>query len=249
MTRILLRADDLGYSRGVNCGLAWACDNGLPMSVGLMTNLPDVRHGYGLVAGKGHCLGMHTTISAGRPLSDPDEVPSLVDESGSFRPSGFYRGAPADPAALADVEREAEAQFRAFVELVGREPDYVDVHAVSSESFVTGARNVAERHGKPFSFLAPAGQAMRVGSCDMLLHGSQGDLGRLVEAVTAADARATSPVVHALMLHPGFVDAQLMRSSSLTLPRTVDAEILRSAELQELARRGDVELVTYRDLA
>jgi predicted glycoside hydrolase/deacetylase ChbG (UPF0249 family) len=73
-TRILLRADDLGYSRGVNCGLAWACDNGLPMSVGLMTNLPDVRHGHGLVAGKGHCLGMHTTISAGRPLSDPDAM-------------------------------------------------------------------------------------------------------------------------------------------------------------------------------
>ena len=51
------------------------------------------------------------------------------------------------------------------------------------------------------------------------------------------------------LVTPGFVDAQLMRSSSLTLPRTVDAEILRSAELQELARRGDVELVTYRDLA
>ena len=27
-----------------------------------------------LVAGKGHCLGMHTTISAGRPLSDPDAM-------------------------------------------------------------------------------------------------------------------------------------------------------------------------------
>jgi len=92
---------------------------------------------------------------------DPDEVPSLVDESGAFRPSGFYRGAPADPAALADVEREAKAQYQAFVELVGREPDYVDVHAVGSESFVTGARNVAERHGKPFSFLAPARQAAR----------------------------------------------------------------------------------------
>lgn len=39
-----------------------------------------------------------------------------------------------------------------------------------------------------------------------------------------------------------------MRTSSLTLPRTVDAEILRSPGLQELAARSDVELVTYRDL-
>ena len=75
MTRILLRADDLGYSKGVNCGLAWACDNGLPMSIGLMMNLPDVRHGYGLIAEKGCCLGVHTTILAGSPLTDPSEVP------------------------------------------------------------------------------------------------------------------------------------------------------------------------------
>ena len=248
MARILLRADDLGYSEGVNCGLAWACDNGLPMSVGLMMNLPDVRHGYELIAGQRHCLGMHTTISAGRPLSDPEEVPSLVDENGAFHPSDFYRNAASDPAALADVEREAEAQYQAFVELTGREPDYVDVHAVSSENFIIGARNVAERHSKPFSYLAPSGQTMRVGSSDMLLHGSQGDLGKLIAAVMAADAQATTPVVHALMLHPGFVDAQLIRTSSLTLPRTVDAEILRSPELQELAARSDVKLVTYRDL-
>jgi len=248
MARILLRADDLGYSEGVNCGLAWACDNGLPMSVGLMMNLPDVRHGYELIAGQRHCLGMHTTISAGRPLSDPEEVPSLVDENGAFHPSDFYRNAASDPAALADVEREAEAQYQAFVELTGREPDYVDVHAVSSENFVIGARNTAKRHGKPFSYLAPSGQTMRVGSSDLLLHGSQGDLGKLIAAVMAADAQATTPVVHALMLHPGFVDAQLIRTSSLTLPRTVDAEILRSPELQELAARSDVKLVTYRDL-
>ena len=115
MTRILLRADDLGYSVGVNCGLAWACDNGLPMSVGLMVNLPDARHGYGLVAGHEHCLGMHTTISAGRPLSDPMEVPSLVDEGGFFfHPSDFYRNATSDPAALADVERDL-AQGSLFV--------------------------------------------------------------------------------------------------------------------------------------
>ena len=248
MTRILLRADDLGYSMGVNCGLAWACDNGLPMSIGLMVNLPDACHGYELIADKGHCLGMHTTISAGRPLSDPTEVPSLVDEAGIFHPSDFYRNATSDPAALVDVEREVETQYQAFIALTGQEPDYVDVHAVSSENFIIGARNVAKRHGKPFSYLAASGEVMRVGSSDILLHGSQGHLGQLLDAVMAAEEQAPSPVVHALMLHPGFVDAQLMRNSSLTIPRTVDAEILRSPALQALATLSDVEFVTYRDL-
>ncbi len=248
MLRILLRADDLGYSEGVNCGLAWACDNGLPMNVGLMVNLPGVRHGWELIAEKDYCLGMHATISAGEPTSDPTAVPSLVDETGRFRSSGFYRSAASDPATLDDVECEVEAQFRAFVELVGREPDYLDVHAVGSANFVIGTGNVASRHGKPFSYLAPSGQTMHVGSSNVLLHSSTGDLKQIIAGVIAADAQAPEPVVHALMLHPGFVDAQLMRGSSLTLPRTVDAEILRSPELQAFADRGDVELVTYRDL-
>lgn len=248
MTRIVLRADDLGYSVGVNCGIAWACDNGLPMSIGLMVNMDAARHGYGLIAGKGHCLGMHTTISAGRPISDPADIPSLVDGHGDFLPSSLYREAAEDPADLADVERECEAQYQAFTELVGREPDYVDVHAVSSANFVTGVRNVAKRHGKPFSWLARKGEVMRVGSSDALIHGSEGDLDKLMDAVMEADARSCSPVVHLLMVHPGFVDAELMRRSSLALPRTVDAEMLRSRELRELAARDDIELITYCEL-
>ena len=50
------------------------------------------------------------------------------------------------------------------------------------------------------------------------------------------------------MLHPGYVDAQLLRNSSLTIPRTVDAEILRSSALRDFCTREDIELVTYRDL-
>ena len=89
---------------------------------------------------------------------------------------------------------------------------------------------------------------MRVGSSDVLIHSSQGDLGQLLDAVMEAEDHVPSPVAHILMLHPGFVDAQLMRSSSLTLPRAVDAELLRSSALKTLAELGDIELVTYRDL-
>ena len=39
MKRLLLRADDLGYSDGVNCGIAAAVQAGLIRSVGVMTNM------------------------------------------------------------------------------------------------------------------------------------------------------------------------------------------------------------------
>lgn len=69
-----------------------------------------------------------------------------------------------------------------------------------------------------------------------------------LDEVLAADALAQRPAAHILMLHPGYVDAQLMRNSSLTIPRTVDAEILRSSALRDFCTREDIELVTYRDL-
>lgn len=45
MKRLLLRADDLGYSDGVNCGIAAAVQAGLIRSVGVMTNMPLAESG------------------------------------------------------------------------------------------------------------------------------------------------------------------------------------------------------------
>ena len=72
--------------------------------------------------------------------------------------------------------------------------------------------------------------------------------GRLVSVGGTAGNEDVAIDATGLHAYPGFVDAQLMRSSSLTLPRAVDAELLRSSALKTLAELGDIELVTYRDL-
>ena len=41
MKQILIRADDLGYSEGVNYGIAKAVNEGVVKSVGVMPNMPD----------------------------------------------------------------------------------------------------------------------------------------------------------------------------------------------------------------
>lgn len=52
MKRLLIRADDLGYSEGINCGIAAAVAAGLVRSVGVMTNMPAAVHGLGLLYGR-----------------------------------------------------------------------------------------------------------------------------------------------------------------------------------------------------
>ena len=66
MKQLLIRADDLGYSEGVNCGIAATVAAGLVRSVGVMTNMPAAVQGLGLLHGHPLCLGQHTNICAGR---------------------------------------------------------------------------------------------------------------------------------------------------------------------------------------
>ena len=93
MKRLLIRADDLGYSEGINCGIAAAVAAGLVRSVGVMTNMPAAVHGLGLLYGRQLCLGQHTNICVGRPLTDPARIPSLCTPEGEFKPSRTYREA------------------------------------------------------------------------------------------------------------------------------------------------------------
>lgn len=49
MKQILIRADDLGYSRAVNYGIYDAIHNGIINNVGVMVNMPATEHGLDLL--------------------------------------------------------------------------------------------------------------------------------------------------------------------------------------------------------
>ena len=57
--------------------------------------MAQVRHrpGLGLLAGHPVCLGQHTNICVGRPLTNPARIPSLCTPEGEFKPSRAYRDA------------------------------------------------------------------------------------------------------------------------------------------------------------
>ena len=93
MKRLLIRADDFGYSEGVNYGIAKTVIDGLVRSVGVMPNMPTAAHGLELLKGQNVCYGQHTNICVGKPLSDPKLIPSLCQENGEFQPSMAYREA------------------------------------------------------------------------------------------------------------------------------------------------------------
>ena len=166
--RLLVRADDLGFSEAVNYGIERTLHTGIVRSVGVMANMPAAEHGVRLLSGHDVAVGLHACISAGEPLSDSSLVPSLVESTGQFHGSAAYRAVEEDFVSFEEAYREIRLQVDQLKSLLGRLPDYIDIHAVLSPSFMRAAAAVAEELGLPTSTyrfvdsLAALGEAIGV---------------------------------------------------------------------------------------
>ena len=78
MKKLMIRADDLGYSKGINYGIYESVKNGVIKNIGFMVNMPNSVEGYNLVKDYDICLGQHTNVCVGRPICNPSLIPSLV---------------------------------------------------------------------------------------------------------------------------------------------------------------------------
>jgi predicted glycoside hydrolase/deacetylase ChbG (UPF0249 family) len=85
MTKLIFRADDLGFTEAVNCGIWKTIQDGVVTAAGMMPNMPAARHGFNLVKSFDHIsLGQHTNIVIGKPCANPFDIPSMVDFEGNF---------------------------------------------------------------------------------------------------------------------------------------------------------------------
>lgn len=249
MKKILLRADDLGYSDGVNCGIAKAVRDGLIRTVGVMTNMPEVKRGLEMLNAYEVCLGQHTNICVGRPITAPEKIKSLVNEDGLFKSSKEYRSAKEDFVVLDEVILEIEAQYERFKELTGREPKYFEGHAVASKNFFKGLEIVAKRHGLKYSPMSFDGTPVQVG--DTMLHlwmvsmkpeyNPRQSIRNMVENAHEGECDM-------YVFHPGYLDEYILETSSLTIPRTLEVTALCDIELKKWLQEQQILLVTYDDL-
>lgn len=254
MKRLLIRADDLGYSQGVNCGIAATVAAGLVRSVGVMTNMPDAVHGLGLLAGHPVCLGQHTNICVGRPLTNPARIPSLCTPEGEFKPSRAYRDAAKagkDFVVLEEVVEEIEAQYRQFKALTGKDPGYFEGHAVASPTFFKGLEMVAAHHNLPYFAMGRPGQAVTFRSTQVYAYMPKDFAAYEADPFTGvqdAVANAHEDGCDLMVFHPGYLDAYLLDHSTMTTARVREAEMLCRPHVRAWLAEQPVQLVTYDDL-
>lgn len=247
--RILIRADDLGWTEAINYGIDKSMREGVIRSVGLMPNMPAARHGWELVKDLHPCIGQHTCICAGRPLTDPDRIPSICQEDGTFRSSRDYRAAREDFVVLDEVIVEIEAQYQRFVEITGEQPHYFEGHAIASGRFFQGLAIVAERHNLPF---LPMDLEKPVHFRNAVLYTSMDSMKPdydPFESLKAAASRDYGPDGCCMFVcHPGYLDDELLRTSSMTIPRVKEVAMTIDPAVREWLEENKMTVVTYDDL-
>ena len=69
MAKIIVNADDFGYSEGVNHGIISAHKNGIVTSCTVMANMPGFEHGMELIKENPTLkCGVHMTLTCYKPL-------------------------------------------------------------------------------------------------------------------------------------------------------------------------------------
>lgn len=243
---VIIRADDLGISEAVNLGIAKAVKMGPVRTVGVMVNMEAAAHGISLLSKKECCLGLHCNISLGRPLCRPEEVPSLADENGEFHSSRRYRSGD-EPAACADLYREITAQYRMYLELVGKKPSYFETHAVAFKNLDLVMREIAKEHDllyqPPFREMIVNKKLVRMCPLRAMEEGYDAKA-----AVRETLCSLEENGYYVYVCHPGYLDRYLWEHSSLRLPRMDEVEMLCDPELPEWLERQGIKCITYDDL-
>lgn len=247
--RVLVRADDLGYSKAVNYGIADTVRNGIIRSVGVMTNMPDVEHGLSLLQEMDVCFGLHTNICLGKPLCDPKLVPSLADENGMFKNSKAYRESEDDFVVLDEVILEIEAQYERFVKLIGHKPSYFEGHAVASKHFFEGLKIVATRHDCDVQLLTrDEFVPFRKTRLMVSMNSMEAKYDPFAELEKLAELEQEQDVVPLMICHPGYIDLYLADHSSLLVPRIKETAIFSEPELWNWINQHGIIPITYDDL-
>lgn len=224
---LIVNADDLGLSDGVNRGIIEAHDRGVVTSASLMVRQPAAEAAVALARQRpAMSVGLHIDLG------------EWVYREGAWVES--YRRA--DPTDFAAVEREITEQLEVFRGLCGSEPTHLDAHQHAHRE--GPARQVVAalgvELGVPVRAVTP-GIAYRGDFYGQTGKGEPYRQGVTVEHLIAVIG-ALDPGVSELGCHPGYADGL---ASVYASEREAEVEALRDLRVREAIVAGGIHLASF----
>lgn len=151
MKNLIVNADDLGWTEGVNRGIADAHRHGLVTSTSLLAN--GMAFDSALAVARANPvlgIGVHLNLSDGPPSAPPESVSELLNSRGYLEggPENLLLRIARGSLSVESVEREWDAQI-AKVRRAGIEPTHLDghKHVHMLPGLFDAALRLAKKHG------------------------------------------------------------------------------------------------------
>lgn len=246
MTKLIINADDFGYSKGVNLGIIEAYQNGVVTSTTMMTNMPGAAHAAALAQeNPGLGVGIHLVLDCGRPVHP--YVPSLVDEKGSFHKIEQL----IQYAESTDIEKELLSQidkFHSFGFTATHLDGHHHIHAY--EKVYPIVEKIAQTYNLPIRKASADpnhSSHTKLQTTEMFFHQFYGDK-LSIEGLLELFERSLHFGTAEIMCHPAYIDDPLLQGSSYALPRVRELAILTDPNIQSTIKAMNIELATYKEV-
>jgi chitin disaccharide deacetylase len=241
--KLIVNADDFGYSTAINEGIIESHLNGIVTSATAMANMPGIEQATTL--SKKHPslgVGIHLVLTCGSPLHP--HVPSLVDNEGSFQSLKNFN----DNFHLDEIYEEWKLQIDRMISL-GIHPTHLDSHhhVHAHEGILPVSLQLAKEYGLPLRRCSKDDSDLLKDhqTTDRFIHGFYGEEVSKDQILSLIEPFATTNQTVEIMCHPGYIDAEVFHGSSYHYQRVKELEILTDRTLREELTSLSVELVHY----
>ena len=260
---LVVNADDLGLTVGVNNGIFETHDRGILTSASLMANAPATANAIRRLRSRPTLgIGVHLTLVDGAPMHLPDRVPTLLRDDGrlysSWKP--FIVACLMGRISMGEVELELTGQIERVID-EGIRPTHLDAHKhvhMYPPVFAIVTR-LAEHFRIPVVRVPYEGTLADVPLAlwsyqDYRIAASHGIrspqfIGRAMTGTMTAGSLTTAlrqlgPGHTELMVHPGYVDDALRQMPTRLLQsRSEEAALLTSQEIAGVLAAERIRLV------
>ncbi len=274
MRRLIINADDFGFSVGVTDGILRAHQEGILTSTTLMAGMPDAQRAVGLALDTPSLgVGMHLCLTQGAPLSK--NLSAIVDSSNRFPPTvgKLLARLLINRRAVTEVEREWSNQIE-FALRSDLTPTHLDSHKhvhhlpmlqpvilrLAQHHKIAAIRTAREYSlpGDPapslgYKLAAHLGRRLATRANTAGIHTTDWFFGlqytgRFSQEVWQRLLANLPPGVGEVMVHPGYSEGLDAAATRLVAERKLELDALLAPNLKDELKRLGVERTTFAEL-
>lgn len=241
MKKLIINADDFGMCEGVTKGIIDSHVDGVLTSTTLMVNMPyaakalEMAKDYPLLG-----VGIHLVLTCGSPMILGAK--SFTKSDGTFKKQKEYKG-DMSSVDLNELYLEWKTQIEHFIRLSGKKPTHIDSHhhVHLNPSLFDTALKLAKEYDLPMRL----DKKMDYGFENLVFLPAFYADKATMEYI---DDNLKDDGIYELMCHPAYLDKFLHTTSSYSIDRIYEMDIIRSNELRNYITENNIVLINYSNI-